>query len=310
MGLAFELLTQPVAVATAVVASLQQPVNLAILATMVIIGAYQLVAHTYHPPNVAIFGGRPKVIMTANHLAPEFEELRKVFIGKVTSGQELAVQYVVYWQGKKVVDLCAAQQYVKSTSEELDAEGGADEYDYNPHTAQLSWAAKEVFVSLAIAMAEDRGWLQYDDPVAKHWPEFGADGKADILVANLMRHDAGLWAVDPPLHHAEVGNSERLADRLAAARTSNPRDFGAPSGRCYHAYTREWVCSELIRRLDPAKRSLDQFIHDEVVTPLRLSEEGGCYLGSEQPKNFDGKMQPGEGGLRISAVVIPPPYRV
>ena len=31
------------------------------------------------------------------------------------------------------------------------------------------------------------GWLQYDAPIARYWPEFAAHGKAGLTVAQLMR---------------------------------------------------------------------------------------------------------------------------
>ena len=38
----------------------------------------------------------------------------------------------------------------------------------------------------------DRGLLDYDTPVAEYWPEFGANGKSDITVRDVLRHRAGL----------------------------------------------------------------------------------------------------------------------
>jgi CubicO group peptidase (beta-lactamase class C family) len=38
--------------------------------------------------------------------------------------------------------------------------------------------------------------------------------------------------------------------------------------RDYHALTRGWVLSELVRRVDPQKRTLGEFIEQEIATPL------------------------------------------
>ena len=46
--------------------------------------------------------------------------------------------------------------------------------------------------STVIHRLADRGLIDYDAPVAEYWPEFGANGKADITVREVMRHRAGL----------------------------------------------------------------------------------------------------------------------
>ncbi|HVE49237.1 MAG TPA: serine hydrolase domain-containing protein [Casimicrobiaceae bacterium] len=38
----------------------------------------------------------------------------------------------------------------------------------------------------------DRGRVKLDDPIAKYWPEFAAEGKGDITVRNLMHYEGGL----------------------------------------------------------------------------------------------------------------------
>jgi CubicO group peptidase (beta-lactamase class C family) len=36
------------------------------------------------------------------------------------------------------------------------------------------------------------GLLDYEDKVAKYWPEFAQHGKEDIRVVDVLRHDAKL----------------------------------------------------------------------------------------------------------------------
>ena len=68
-----------------------------------------------------------------------------------------------------------------------------------------------------IAMAVDRGLLQYDAPVAQYWAEFGSQGKENITVAQLMRHQAGLVILSSPLPLSllKPGQEDRLATVLA-----------------------------------------------------------------------------------------------
>ena len=38
-----------------------------------------------------------------------------------------------------------------------------------------------------IAVMVERGLLNYDDKVAKHWPDFAQKGKQDITIADVLR---------------------------------------------------------------------------------------------------------------------------
>ena len=47
-------------------------------------------------------------------------------------------------------------------------------------------------VAVAMLMLVERGRLDLQSPVARYWPEFGTDGKADVRVADIVAHTAGL----------------------------------------------------------------------------------------------------------------------
>ena len=41
--------------------------------------------------------------------------------------------------------------------------------------------------ALAMASLVGSGLVRYEDRISQHWPEFGAQGKTEITVAQLMR---------------------------------------------------------------------------------------------------------------------------
>jgi CubicO group peptidase (beta-lactamase class C family) len=45
---------------------------------------------------------------------------------------------------------------------------------------------------VAMAMQVDKGTVKYDEKVATYWPEFGQNGKENMLVEDIMRHEAGM----------------------------------------------------------------------------------------------------------------------
>lgn len=46
---------------------------------------------------------------------------------------------------------------------------------------------------------KDKGHLDYDKKVTTYWPEFGQNGKQNVTVADVMRHEAGLFKLPQPL---------------------------------------------------------------------------------------------------------------
>ena len=58
----------------------------------------------------------------------------------------------------------------------------------------LSSLTKVVATTPALLQLVERGKLRIDDPVAKYWPEFQANGKGPITVRQLLTHYSGLRA--------------------------------------------------------------------------------------------------------------------
>ena len=46
--------------------------------------------------------------------------------------------------------------------------------------------------SILIAKMVDEGRLDLDEKVSTYWPEFAKNGKENIKVSDIMRHEAGL----------------------------------------------------------------------------------------------------------------------
>ena len=135
---------------------------------------------------------------------------------------------------------------------------------WEPDTMAIVFSTTKGMTAVALAVAHSQGLFEWDDPVAKYWPEFAQNGKAAITVRQLLSHQAGLSAVDVPLDPPKLANLDDLARVSAAQRPSwKP---GTRSG--YHAISIGWYVSELLRRIDPKKRSAGRFFAEEVAKPL------------------------------------------
>ena len=116
--------------------------------------------------------------------------------------------------------------------------------------------------ALCVARLVGQGALSFDDPVARVWPEFGAQDKARITVRQLLSHQAGLAAVREPLPDEAVFDWDAMCAALAAqAPWWEP---GTAHG--YHVNTFGFLVGEVVRRT--SGRSLGTMVRREITGPL------------------------------------------
>src|SRR5690606_28900555 len=120
--------------------------------------------------------------------------------------------------------------------------------------------------AMTLAVARARGWIDYDAPVARYWPEFAQSGKDAITVRQLLGHEAGLVLLDEKLPVETLFELDQVARVLARQTPAWPP--GTRHG--YHTMTLGFYMQELIRRVDPAHRTLGRFFHEEIAEPLGL----------------------------------------
>jgi CubicO group peptidase (beta-lactamase class C family) len=127
-------------------------------------------------------------------------------------------------------------------------------------------SASKGLAAMTLALAHSRGWLDYDERVSRYWPEFGQAGKEQITVRQLLAHQAGLFAFDEHVDREVLADPDRLAGVMARQRpASRPGERQA-----YHAISLGFYQSELLRRIDPAHRTLGRFFAEEIAAPLGI----------------------------------------
>jgi len=137
--------------------------------------------------------------------------------------------------------------------------------------------------AVAVAMLVDRGLVNYNDAVAKHWPEFGRHGKEGVTLADVMRHEAGLSYISKPGDPKipVVVTYAMLKDLDALENTIANSGLNSPVGeRHYHTLTRGWIVSAVLRRVDHGNRTLGMFLRDEVCKPLGIT----YFCGIPEPE--------------------------
>jgi len=191
-------------------------------------------------------------VAVEGYVARGFERVRAAFADNFARRHELGGACCAYVGGRKVVDLWGGVR---------DEDTGAP---WEADTMVLVWSATKGMSAMTLAMAHSRGLLDYDAPVCRYWPEFGQQGKQRVTVRQLLAHQAGLFAFDETVTPELLADLDHLAIVLARQKPA----WEPGERQAYHAVTLGFYEGELLRRLDPYHRSLGQFFHDEIATPL------------------------------------------
>ena len=190
--------------------------------------------------------------MIAGTVAAGFEPVRDAFAANFERPQayrERGAARAVYRHGDCVVDLWG---------------GFADRAGSRPWTRDMLvnlWSTTKGIAALCVARLVDRGALGYGDRVAAHWPDFAAAGKAEVTVAQLLSHQAGLPGFAGPVSVEDLFDQPAAAARLAAQAPLWPP--GTANG--YHAVTWGVLAAELVRRVDG--RTIGRYLAEELAGP-------------------------------------------
>src|SRR6202012_520791 len=137
-------------------------------------------------------------------VSDKYAPVRGAFEANLASGADVGACFTATVDGETVVDLWG---------------GGADEARTRPwreDTIVNVYSTTKTMTALTALLVADRGELDFDAPVAKYWPEFAANGKADIKVSHLMSHSAGLSGWKEPITKDDLYDWDKVTSLLAA----------------------------------------------------------------------------------------------
>lgn len=178
-----------------------------------------------------------------------FGAVRDAFLGNFERGEELGAAVAVTHHGRPVVDLWA---------------GDADEHGrpWAEDTLVNVYSITKTMTFVSLMMLVDRGEVDVAEPVATHWPEFAANGKADITVAQVLSHTAGLSGFDPAIKPTDLYDWDAVCAGLAAQ-----EPWWTPGeGSGYHLITQGYLLGEIVRRV--SGRTVGTSFAEEVAGPL------------------------------------------
>src|SRR5436190_703500 len=187
---------------------------------------------------------------TQGFIQDRFAPVKAAFEANFTTGADIGASFCATVEGETVVDLWG---------------GYADPAKTRPwerDTIVNVYSTTKTMTALTALLVADRGLIDFAHPVAKYWPEFAANGKDRVTVAQLMSHSSGLSGWKEKITTEDLYDWEKMTSLLAAqAPFWEP---GTASG--YHAITQGYLVGEVIRRV--TGKSLGAVFREEIAEPL------------------------------------------
>ena len=194
-------------------------------------------------------------LVTSSRPQPD-TPVQRAIDAAIASGREVGLQVAAYHRGKLVVDAWGGIADPGS--------GRAVDGD----TLFNVYSVTKAVAATALHMLVDRGLLDYDAPVARYWPEYGAHGKQNTSVRDVLTHRAGVPQMP------EGVTPERMCDWDWMTRAiADLTPLAEPGTKTlYLSMTFGWIVGELVRRADPQHRSLGRFVREEIARPLAIED--------------------------------------
>jgi CubicO group peptidase (beta-lactamase class C family) len=187
--------------------------------------------------NLEVSGQCPKEYLKV------LEEFKKNF----ENSEDLGSSFSVYKGGKPIIDLVGGYKDLNKQSK------WAKNTIVNVHSVGKG------LVAMCISILIDRGLLDLDQPVEKYWPEFGLNGKNEILVKDLLSHQSGMYGWRKPMKERDLYNWNYCTKLLSEQKPFH----NLKAETCYHAKTSGYLSGEIIRKI--SGKTVGRFIQDELV---------------------------------------------
>ena len=169
----------------------------------------------------------------SGHTEAKFEAVRGVFEQNFADGEELGAGFAVIKDGQIVVNLIG---------------GWADrkkETAWSDTTLVPVYSTTKGIAAIVLAHLVERLPGGFETPVADVWPEFSANGKGTITIAEVASHQAGL-----PGFPDEIDPELWLDPPACAAALADLAPMWSPgSAHGYHPLSWGYLVGEIARRI-------------------------------------------------------------
>ena len=181
-------------------------------------------------------------------VAPGFESVKALYERNMQTLEEISTQLCVYHNDKKVVDLWASH-----------------DDSFSPNSLINVFSSGKSLETIAMASLVGQGLLNYAAKITDYWPEFGHQGKQDLTVAELMRHEAGLAAFDTSLDTQDLlteNIKKNKVGKVIEEHVHKPIALTAAAGGNTMPSPEAGSVNEVFRRIEPAGRTIGEYLRE------------------------------------------------
>jgi CubicO group peptidase (beta-lactamase class C family) len=196
---------------------------------------------------------------------PRFRPVVDAFLENFREEDEIGASASVVLDGDTVIDLWGG---FRNGDRTLPWERGT--------TVCMMSVAKGV-TGIAFNMLVDRGLIDIDAPVARYWPEFAQNGKAEIPVRWILDHRAAI-----PVLTTEKLWPGAMFDREAYVKALAVQEplWEPGTQAAYHVHNQGFLLGEIMRRV--TGMTIGPFLRAEVAGPLHAEYYIGAMSEEEQ----------------------------
>jgi len=206
-------------------------------------------------------GGAPAATAEAGaqlDLGEASEKVRATLDTLVRDTPEVGLQVAAYLDGELVVDAWAGLAD-EATGKPVD---GDTVFTLSSTTKGVTATCMHVFV--------EKHQLDYDMPIVKIWPEFGAHGKEGATLRHALCHRTGVPQTPVGYTPEWLSDWDRMCRGIADLVPMYP----VGERTAYHSLNFGHINGEILRRVDG--RTIGQFLQDEICQPLGID---AIFLG-------------------------------
>src|SRR5436305_2983557 len=142
-------------------------------------------------------------------------------------------------------------------------DGGADQVLATPGTPFLIYSGSKAITAFVVHLLAERAAFALDDRIVKFIPSYGANGKEEITIGQVLAHRSGVPSLPSEAFDLDrVNDREFLLEILSQAKPiTKPGDFLA-----YHAVSGGFILAEVVERA--TGRDIQSVLREEILQPL------------------------------------------
>jgi CubicO group peptidase (beta-lactamase class C family) len=192
------------------------------------------------------------------------ESVRRIWdaaLGLYQSGVHPALQVCVRREGAVVVDRAIGHARGNGPHDGPET----TKQPATPRTPFVIYSGAKALTAFTVHMLAERGELDIADPICRYIPEYAANGKAQITIAHVLAHRAGV-----PNLPREAFDLDRAGDREFRLKTLCAAKPFARPGRflAYHAVSGGFILGEIVQRVTGT--DIRTLLAHEILEPLRF----------------------------------------